>query len=181
MVGLRFFNVKDDWQRQNYNRIDPVTGVIQVDGDDNPFEVFGEDTSNTDNKMFGGQLGGRYFKYQNRFLMSTEFKAFALANFQSHRSVSEQVTTTYDGVGTDSGVISILVERNGLAWRDNDEFVLGFDLRADLSYQLSRQFQIRAGLQMIDLGQGLWRGQLDSRTDQSLVMAGFTFGFALNR
>lgn len=113
--------------------------------------------------------------------MSTEFKAFALANYQSHRSASDQVTTTYDGVGTDAEVISILNERNGLAFRDNDEFVVGFDLRADLSYQLTRQFQVRGGFQMIDLGRGIWRGQIDDQTDQSLIMAGFTFGFALNR
>lgn len=53
MVGLRFFNVKDYWQRQRYNRIDPLTGVIQTDINDNPFEVFGQDTASTDNKMFG--------------------------------------------------------------------------------------------------------------------------------
>jgi hypothetical protein len=173
MMGLRYFDVDDYWQRQDYAR--------GFDLALNPTEAIFVDQAKTSNKMFGGQLGARYFRYQDRFMMSAEFRAFGLANFQSHRSVSEQTVTTYDGVGIDSTTLSVITTRNGLAYRDNDEFVVGFDVRADLSYQLTRHFQIRGGMQLIDLGRGIWRGQIDDRTDQGIVMVGATFGVALNR
>ncbi len=45
-------------------------------------------------------------------------------------------------------------------------------------------FEIRGGLQVIDLGRGIWRGRLNAQNqlnDQQVTMAGFTFGIALNR
>ena len=85
-------------------------------------------------------------------------------------------------VGTvDGEVISELIFRNNLRYVDNDEFVVGFDTRVDVSYQLTRHFQIRTGMQLIDMGRGIWRGQITDRTDQSVLAVGATFGIALNR
>jgi hypothetical protein len=173
MIGLRFVSLTDRYQEESY--------VRGVDVDDNPTEIFFSDRSTSDNKMFGGQLGARYFKYRDRFMFSGEFKVFALANFQNHRTISEQTTTTYDDAAIDGEVISELVFRNNLRYVDNDEFVVGFDTRVDVSYQLTRHFQIRTGMQLIDLGRGIWRGQITDRTDQSVLAVGATFGIALNR
>lgn len=182
LIGLRYIDLNDYWQQEDYQRFQGLGNLVQLeDPDGNPLEVYSLARAKTDNKMFGGQLGARYFKYMDRFMVSGEFKAFAMANYQSHRSSNEQVLTAYDGVGIDSETVYVVNTRSALAYRDNDEFVVGYDVRADVSYQLTRHFQIRGGFQMIDLGRGIWRGQIDDRTDQSVVMVGGTFGIALNR
>ena len=66
----------------------------------------------------------------------------------------------------------------------NDEFAFGYDIRTEVSYTLTRMVELRGGFQMIDIAQGLWRGRLSDAhnpTDQRGIMAGFTFGVALNR
>ena len=177
LMGLRYFSVQDYWQQESYstNVPDPNNPPASIQ------ETLVMNTATTQNTMFGGQLGARYFRYQNRFRLSAEFRAFAMANWQSHRSVNEQIVTFYDGVGTGSNVLIENKIRTGLTHRDNDEFVFGFDARADMAYQLTRMFAVRVGFQMIDLGQGIWRGQTNDRTDQNLIMVGTTFGFELNR
>ena len=134
----------------------------------------------TKNNMFGGQIGARYFKYRNRLRFSGEFRAMAMTNWQHHKSYTDQYFTTYDGIGVGSGITSEVLTRNGLTFRDNDEFVVGYDVRADLSYQLTSMFAIRGGIQVIDL-RGIWRGQITDGNDQTLIMAGATFGLELNR
>jgi len=182
LIGLRYIDLNDYWQQEDYQRFQGLGNLVQLeDPDGNPYEVYTRNRARTDNKMFGGQLGARYFKYMDRFMVSGEFKAFAMANYQSHRSSNDQILTAYDGVGIDAETVYVVNTRNALAYRDNDEFVVGFDVRADVSYQLTRHFQIRGGFQMIDLGRGIWRGQIDDPTDQTVVMVGGTFGIALNR
>lgn len=173
MIGLRYFGVTDYWQRERYSR--------GVDVDTNPIETLTHSGSSSKNSMFGGQLGAHYFKSFNRITYSADFRAFALANFQQHRSFTDQIVTTYDGIGIGSGIISESLTRNTLEYQNNDEFVVGFDVRGELSYQLTRQFQLRGGFQMIDLGRGIWRGEITDPNDQSLIMLGATFGFAINR
>lgn len=170
MIGLRYFSVKDRYQDETYTR-----DIV------NFTETLVTNSANTNNSMFGGQLGARYFRYQNRFRLSAEFRAFALHNWQHHRSVSEQIFTQYDGVGIGSAVDSEVLTRNGLAYQDSTEFVVGYDVRADVSYQLTRQFALRGGMQLIDLGRGIWRGQINDDSDQRLFMVGATFGFEINR
>lgn len=173
LVGLRYFGVTDRWQRERYSR--------GVDIDDNPIETLSHSGASAKNNMFGGQLGARYFKYYNRVTYSAEFRAMGLHNFQNHRTVSEQIVTTYDGIGIGSEVISEVLTRNTLIHQDNSEFVVGYDIRGEVSYQLARHFQLRGGLQLIDLARGVWRGERFDSNDQRLFMVGATFGFAINR
>lgn len=174
MIGLRYMMVRDRFRTQTYTR--------QIDEDNDIFnEILLTNRASTRNTMFGGQLGARYFRYQNRVRLSAEFRGFAMANWQSHRRVTEQLLTEYDGIGIGSEIISELATRNGLQYRDNDEFVVGFDARADMSYQLTNMFALRGGFQMINLGRGIWRGQINDPNDQSLLMLGVTFGFEINR
>jgi hypothetical protein len=174
LIGLRYFSVQDYYQEQAYTRI--------IDEDNDIFdESLLTDSATTNNHMFGGQLGARYFRYANRFRLSAEFRAFALHNWQHHRSVSEEVLTSYDDVGLGAEVLGELVTRNGLSYRDSREFVVGWDARADVSYQLTKMFALRGGMQIIDLGRGLWRGEINDSQDQRLFMIGATFGVELNR
>lgn len=182
LIGLRYIDLTDYWQTEDYQRFAGLGNLVQlVDPNGDPIEIYTRNEARTQNKMFGGQLGARYFKYYDRIMFSGSFRAFALTNYQSHRSATDQVITAYDGIGIDAGTNYVINTRTGLAYRDNDEFVVGFDARAEMSYQITRHFQVRGGFQMIDLGRGIWRGQTSDRTDQTVVMVGGTFGFAINR
>ncbi len=50
----------------------------------------------TDNEMFGGQLGFRYFKFRDRFTFSSDFKAFFGGNWQCSTSQTSVYTAIYD-------------------------------------------------------------------------------------
>lgn len=169
MVGFRYVGLDDYWMEEAY-----VRDVV------NFTETFIADTAHTKNTAFGGQLGARYFKFKNRLTFSAEFRAFALQNWQSHRSSAYQIFTEYDAVGLDAEVISETASVVGVTYRDNQEFLLGYDVRAEVAYQLTRLFQLRGGFQLIDLSRGVWRGEVQNPTDQGVMMVGSTFGVALN-
>ncbi len=73
----------------------------------------------------------------------------------------------------------------------NEEFAIGFDVRGEVNYQLTKMITVRAGFQVIDLAMGIWRGgqgpvgggaaPLGGDRNQDVVMAGGTFGITLNR
>lgn len=174
-VGVRYMELKDRFQRQTYNE------GFAVDIEDNiiPIETLLTRSNITENDMFGGQFGARYFKNSGRITYSGDLRVFAMANFQYHRAAIDEVVTGYD-----DALQNVTLEdrsRPFVGYKDNDEFAFGFEVRGELAYQLTRYFQIRAGFQVVDVAQGLWRGRLDDLTDQGMVMAGGTFGFALNR
>ena len=68
----------------------------------------------------------------------------------------------------------------------NEEAFVGFDIRGELGYQLTKMLSIRTGFQVIDIGTGVWRGGNSvgnvsgGDRDQDLVMFGATFGLTLN-
>ena len=69
----------------------------------------------------------------------------------------------------------------------NSEFYVGYDVRAEISYQLTRMFSVRTGMQAIHIGRGIWRGGEDrpgtfngGSKDQGLFMFGATFGLNFN-
>jgi hypothetical protein len=139
--------------------------------------------------MLLGQLGFRYFKHMNQFMLSTEFKAFAGHTFQSRDYTRIVQTATYEDPpaigdqpvsdGDFTGTTTVRTKNNATP--------VGFDLRAEGSYRAFRYLDLRAGFQLIYFGQGIWRGatpisgQRQFDNDQQLVMPGVTFGFAINR
>jgi hypothetical protein len=136
--------------------------------------------------MFGGQIGFRYFKYQDRFRYSAELRVFTMANFQNNRFEQTSEQTIYGGttVGIGDEPEAYIIDKTRPLYGRNEEFAFGFDVRTEVSYQLTRMFEIRAGMQLVDVAQGLWRGSLldpRARTDQQALMIGGTFGIALNR
>jgi hypothetical protein len=70
---------------------------------------------------------------------------------------------------------------------DSAEFVPVGDIRFEAAYELTREFALRAGFQMIYFGQGVTRGDQSTNPnfiagrEQEIVMAGLTFGFTMNR
>jgi opacity protein-like surface antigen len=120
-------------------------------------------------------------------MLSTEFRAFAGENFQNRNYRLRQYSTTYDGVGTGSEVTFVDNTTGSFTLaQNNNEFVWGFDVRADAAYQVTRSVSLRAGWSFTDFARGIWRGANPgfgdtNLNDQSVILSGVTFGVTLNR
>lgn len=194
MVGIRWFRIEDLNVDQTFlSSNDPLEIAFPTLS-----VLYGaaaeQMTTNqawTENEAFTGQIGFRYFKFVNRFTLSTDFRVFSGANFQSSWSNTHVEATVYDGTDTiEEGdeVSRILYDETDRIYVRNEEFFLGFDVRGEVGYQLTKAINVRAGFQLIDIARGLWRGG-DSQTatllggsnDQDYLMVGGTFGITLNR
>ena len=188
MVGLRWMRLEDqNAQQQFIPAIDTLNGTVNL-GILGLQDQLITDEAITDNEMITGQVGFRYFKYMNRFKYSADFRVFAGGNYQCSRFVRSNFIQSYgDDTTIDIGEpgVGIRFEATDPVVERNEEFVVGFDLRTTLGYQLTRMIQIQAGLQLIDIGTGVWRGgganaTLSGDRDQDLVMLGGSFGISLN-
>ncbi|MCO8124857.1 hypothetical protein NHH03_24175 [Stieleria sp. TO1_6] len=193
MAGVRWFRIEDTNVYQNFisshdvpiNGIPPLSDVYGADAD-----LVTTDQAFTKNEAFTGQVGFRYTKFRDRFTFSSDFRVFAGGNWQSSRSNRTEEFTVYDGTPTAIGdeVDFINYNETDPVYKRNDEFFLGFDVRGELGYQLTKQICVRGGFQLVDVARGLWRGG-DSgtsflpggSTDQDLLLVGGTFGITLNR
>lgn len=181
MIGFRYMHIQDTFYRSQYRSTETLTypQIISPTGD--PTEQYITDSSSAGNQMFGGQLGFRYFKFYDRFMLSTDLRVFAMQNFQQNENRSITKTTVYDGVGIDAETNLFEQIETSRTVARADEFAFGFDLRSELAYTITRDFSIRGGLQIYDVAQGVWRGRISDANDQALFMVGYTFGITLNR
>ncbi len=183
MVGIRWMRVDDFNYFQTYQSSEdnpPLIGPNFTDA-----EQLVTAGATTENELFGGQLGFRYMKFRDRFTFTSDFRAFFGGNYQSSKSQRQTELTIYDGAGEGSNVTRIINTSTEPIYTRNEEFFVGFDVRGELGYQLTRMISIRGGFQVIDIGRGLWRGGPGivlegGDNDQDLVMVGATFGINLN-
>jgi len=139
----------------------------------------------TENELIGPQFGFRFFRARERYVFSTDLRVFCGANFQSSYSQKLETLTIYDGAGAGSEVERIIRNATEPVYSTNEEFYLGFDVRAELGYQLTKMVQVRGGFQLIDIAQGVWRGGDGSMVDggsndQNYLMVGITAGVSVN-
>ncbi len=186
MVGVRYSHFRDYARNDVYNVVFPIFNEF---GTDLAQETLIRDYTTTDNHMVLGQVGYRYTKFVRRWTFSNEFKAFAGHVFQSQGTTRETITAYFD---TDVSAGDDPVQENdrrgtSYAGRRNDQSTVGMDLRLEAAYKATKYVDLRAGFQMLYFGRGIWRGSTVTEQgnqfsqDQSLVMPGFTFGFAINR
>ena len=203
MIGARFIRAQDTGLLRNYARtrdddqapdIANQSFFTDLGQNDVAFERLTDQRSLFDNQLYTMQAGFRYFKFQNRFRYSAEFRTFAGLNLQCLRQRQEVTTTTYDGFDVGADVESNLFTASESDYVRNEEFFIGYEVRAELSYQLSQMFHVRAGVQLIDLALGLWRNDrtLDfaeqrdfvdegENREQSFLAVGATIGLEMNR
>lgn len=187
LVGLRYMRFTDVYQRMQYDAdlfFPPVFDPLD------PTFVAGEqvltEQSVTTNDMIGGQIGFRYFKFAHRWRYSAELKAFNAASFQSNRWQTSSELTLYEGTEAEPQAVinNYIVEKGEPIYGKNVEFAWGLDVRSEISYTLTKMIEVRGGLQVMHIGDGIWRGRLIDQIqdqDQMAIMAGLTFGVALNR
>jgi hypothetical protein len=184
MVGVRWMRILDingfsDYQSSLQNP--PLTNPIFL----TDIEQLTTATARTENEMFGGQLGFRYTKFKDRFTFSSNFLVFFGGNWQTTKSQVVTEFTAYNGPAPGDGVLKIENTATEPIYSRNEEFYVGFDLRAELGYQVTRLISIRGGFQLIDIGRGVWRGGdgtvvPSGDNDQDLLLVGGTFGINLN-
>jgi len=180
LLGFRYFNARDFYQRQtNFFEI-PIVPVPltlrQVDTEKAMFE----------NQCIGGQLGGRLFRQRGHWLLSGEVKFFAMGNFQTLTHQFEQ-SLLADPLGIPPTGNAIIVVTpfadigRARIYERNTELVWGGEIKGEAAYELTRDISLRVGFVFLDLGQGIGRGNLIRLNNQSVQMAGATFGFTINR
>ncbi|KAA1259445.1 hypothetical protein LF1_19770 [Rubripirellula obstinata] len=187
MIGVRWMRIDDISLSTRLNTDGDLTGAGVI-GDLPGFDQLLSDQSITENEMFGGQIGFRYFKYRDRFTYSADFRVFSGGNWQCSTSFSDELLIDYGGtpVGEGDDVVGVQRDRTATTYERNEDIFVGFDVRGELGYQLTKMVSIRAGFQIIDIGTGLWRGGSQQGRitggdmDQDLFMVGGTFGLSLN-
>lgn len=189
MVGVRWMRLKDTNAFQTYQSSFSNPPLI-VPGITNAVERVTTNTAITENEMVSAQLGFRYFKYRDRFLYRGEFKVFAGGNWQSSLSQRAEETFIYaDEAGSveiGAPLDAIFLDKTDPVYSRNDEFFVGFDVRGEVGYQLTKMIAVRAGFQLIDIARGVWRGGdgtlvFAGDNDQDVLLVGGTFGLELNR
>lgn len=192
MVGFRYMSFTDRTASDAFTpAIDLATGLTNVTAL-GLSDTLTTAQALTENDMITGQVGFRYMKQRRRFTFSSDFRAFLGNNYQN----SEFTTaTTIQAYGDDTTItigdpgVRIQTDRSGPIIDRNEEFVIGFDVRGEVGYQISRMVQVRAGFQLIDIGTGVWRGGeagsiggglIGGDRDQDVLMFGGTFGISLN-
>ena len=187
LIGIRYMKIQDINGFNTYSSTiyPPPPPDPPIDP---PSEELVTQKDVTDNNMFGGQIGFRYFKPHDRYVLSSDFRAFFGGNWQSSRFQTTTDYTEYDDVGVGAEVVNMSSVLSNPVYVRNAEFYVGYDVRAELAYQLTRMFSVRAGMQVIHIGRGVWRGGVGGsqgalkggKDDQDLFMFGATFGLNFN-
>ncbi len=189
LIGIRWMRVDDTNRVTRLN----TDGDIAGGGDFVPADFAGDqfttEQSFTENEMFGGQIGFRYLKYRDRFTYSADFRVFSGGSWQNSITSLETLRVLYGvpPIGEGDSTTDIQLDKTANVHDRNDEIFVGFDIRGELGYQLTKMVSLRAGFQVIDIGTGLWRGGSSNAgnlsagdRDQDLFMVGGTFGISLN-
>jgi hypothetical protein len=98
-------------------------------------------------------------------------------------------TTFYDGFEAGDDVTAVFNTQSLVTYERSDEFFIGYDVRAEVGYQLTQMIHVRGGFQLLDLAKGVWRSERGGTnsnlsygaTDQNFLAVGGTFGIELNR
>jgi len=185
ILGFRYHIFRDYTRRNTYERfLDDGTPVPDIPNpdvalEDATVERFTSNQWGFTNHLVGGQLGVRWYKKQTRWVLNGEFRAFAAQNFQSMYA-QQKTTTTVGEVGTETDTIMELRQLTK-SYDHSQEFVFGFDVRAEAAYELTRDVALRFGCNFTEFGRGIGRGNNFSDNSQDLQMVAFTFGFTVNR
>ena len=183
LIGMRYGTFRDRALVEEFELFSILDDPLDPDSDVTDFAVWGADRVSTLNQMLGGQLGFRYFNHYHRWKLSTEFRAFMAANFQTSTRTLNGFTANL----TDDELSPFVSDQSYLT---NQATVWGFEVRAEAAYQVTRDIAIRGGFEAIDFGRGIWRGgyfdpasgeDFSVKKNQFLFMAGLTFGLELNR
>lgn len=185
-IGMRYMKFIDFGRRAEYARFaDDADGNIDLTSPtvDGPYEVYTTNRSEFENTMLGGQIGFRLSKQTGHWLLSTEFRAFAMQNWQFFRLKATETQTRYDTdtAGDTGAVVEVEQTIIAIGQTDNAEIVWGGEIRMDATYELTRDVNLQGGFVLLDLGKGIGRGLTPFNNSQDVMMVGVSMGFTVNR
>jgi hypothetical protein len=189
LIGYRYMNVRDFFQRQALVQEVPDAVIATPFATANEFLLVNTRNAIFENQMHGGQLGARIFRQRGHWLLSADLRFFGLANFQTLRIQHQQSILPNPDVLNVNGTAIDTINFFGSGGDVNrtvdyhrfTQFCWGGEARAEASYELTRDINLRFGLVFLDLGQGIGRGDQPRLNNQAVQMAGVTFGFTVNR
>ncbi len=192
-VGVRWLLYKDRFS---------VVAVNDEDIDENPVGLPGTSfwDSSVSNNMVGPQIGLRYKQSAGRFSVGTELRFLAAANFQSVHlngqlaSALPQIPLQPDDFGglNPTNVPYNMVRTSFNNWQYDETFAPVGELRANVSYQLTKAISVQAGYNFL-LGGGISRGSrrieytlpalriLDNNKHDAWFVNGLNVGVTVNR
>ncbi|MEM9585835.1 MAG: hypothetical protein AAGA03_01025 [Planctomycetota bacterium] len=192
MIGARWIRIRDINQNMAYRVTGDPISPLTITGFLGYAEQLQTAQQITENEIMTGQIGFRYFKHRGKFIFSTGLKVFAGGSWQASDSQIRdeyQIYSLTAATAPAQGDLPVLIidDKTDIVTTRNEELVVGFDVQAEIGYQLTKMITIRGGFQLIDVASGVWRGGDAAGAvgggdlDQDLVMLGGTFGITLNR
>ena len=186
-LGLKYANFKDYATAELFDRsVYLVPDASQAGEGDSMLEIT-EDRyafyhSMVINEMFGPQLGFRAHYRNRRWVISTEARAFVMHNWQffTRHGRLDLMVIDEEEEGQDEGDIEITERGSSHDEFDLNELVTGGELRVQVAYEITRDFSIRAGIDVKQFGRGIARG-FDEENNEHVFMIGATIGVTLNR
>lgn len=121
----------------------------------------------TENHMVGPQVGLRWFKQKGRWTISSEGRYYYAWNDQF---LSAPEFNRQSQAGGGPGIKSPAFER----------WVQAGDVRAEVTFDVTKACALNAGLDVLYMANGVGRG-FPPANDQDLLMVMWTFGFSFNR
>ncbi|MBL9081673.1 MAG: BBP7 family outer membrane beta-barrel protein [Planctomycetales bacterium] len=154
--------------------------------------------TNAQNHLFGAQLGGRWFKQNDRWQLSVETRLFATANFQNVQqdgnfgTLNDTVVIGGVTVPRRDDVINMQLPASFHSQTNLVEFSPGMEMRFNLKYQVFRSVYLQLGYtamyaENIARASRMVRYELPgmgidtSQNKDGLFMNGVNFGVIVNR
>jgi hypothetical protein len=177
MIGVRYIQFQDFWRYRLYQRSRIAS---QSAFDDTEFYMIEQNQYN--NHMLGGQAGFRLFKETGHWKLSSEFRMFALQNWQHYRSQQDNYIWTSSIVFPPGPRFPDFYRQERiLDYSNQSMFVWGGELKLEAAYQLTKYISFRSGFTFMNLGQGVGRGRDLATNNQDVQLFGFTMGVDVNR
>lgn len=182
MVGVRYIKLQDRFHYSFYERLESDGFPFSIDD----VELYRDQLSYTQNDMVGGQLGFRLFKETGHWTLSSEFRMFALQNFQQFASTVDNYIWSSEGLNGGAEEFpnrapSYARQERFVQYQNGQEFSWGGEVKMEAAYSLTRDISFRTGFVFLDIGQGVGRGLTYRHNNQDVQMYGYTFGLTINR
>lgn len=179
-LGVRYYKLGSIHRRDTYRRLDATFIDNPEPNTTDLLEEFTTDRSVWENHMVGGQLGLRWSDRRGRWTLASEFRGFGAQNFQAFTHQQDQLRILYDGVGDDAEIDSeqYLRSRNSAS---GNEFVFGFDVKAEAALALTRDISLSTGVHVTQMAQGIARGDNPFLNEQEFTQVGLLIGIDVNR
>lgn len=154
MWGLRYLYVKDRFNVDITNDIVVIDPMDPMDADDDVVVASSPKAflnSQTENNLFGPQIGYRLSKQNGPWVFANEARLFTAFNFQSARQKFGTDNFVFGAITfPDSGLDATYVRQTSHA----TEFAPMAEIRFDIAYQLTRRCRARFGYT------GMWISEL---------------------